>query len=53
MTLVPEGDPVIDKAESFCRIYARYRDALAADFTLLGENLSCALRNSQRLPLFL
>ena len=30
MTLVPEGDPVIDKAEGFSRIYARYRDALAA-----------------------
>ena len=30
MTLVPEGDPVIDKAEIFCRIYARYRDALVA-----------------------
>ena len=30
MTLVPEGDPVINKAESFSRIYARYRDALAA-----------------------
>ena len=30
MTLIPEGDPVIDKAESFSRIYARYRDALAA-----------------------
>ena len=30
MTLVPEGDPVIDKAEIFSRIYARYRDALAA-----------------------
>ncbi|MBE6695235.1 MAG: hypothetical protein E7587_02165 [Ruminococcaceae bacterium] len=31
MTLVPEGDPVIDKAEGFSRIYARYRDALAAE----------------------
>ena len=30
MTLIPEGDPVIDKAEKFCRIFARYRDALAA-----------------------
>lgn len=31
MTLVPEGDPVIDKAEGFSRIYARYRDALLAE----------------------
>ena len=31
MTLLPEGDPVIDKAEKFCRIYARYRDALSAE----------------------
>lgn len=30
MTLIPEGDPVINKAERFARIYARYRDALSA-----------------------
>ena len=30
MTLIPEGDPVIDKATEFCRIYARYREALTA-----------------------
>ena len=30
MTLIPEGDPVIDKATEFSRIYARYRDALSA-----------------------
>ena len=28
MTLTPEGDPVWDKAEKMCKIYAKYRDAL-------------------------
>jgi len=28
MTLVPEGDPVWDKADKMCRIYARYKAAL-------------------------
>ena len=28
ITLIPEGDPVIDKAETFARIYARYRGVL-------------------------
>lgn len=29
MVLVPEGDPVWDKARTQCKLYARYRDALA------------------------
>ena len=28
MTLVPEGDPVWDKATPMCKLYAKYRDAL-------------------------
>lgn len=31
MTLVPEGNPVWDKAGKMCEIYARYRDALDAE----------------------
>ncbi len=31
MTLVPEGNPVWDKAGNLCEIYARYRDALLAE----------------------
>ena len=29
MTLVPEGNPVWDKAEKMCRLYAKYKEALA------------------------
>lgn len=31
MTLVPEGNPVWDKAGKMCKVYARYRDALLAE----------------------
>jgi hypothetical protein len=30
MTLTPEGDPVWDKAEKMCKIYAKYRDAIVS-----------------------
>ena len=43
MTLIPEGDPVIDKAEAFCRIFARYRDALAAEGVPCGVLVQSSL----------
>lgn len=46
MTLQPEGDPVIDKAEGFSRIYARYRDALAAEGVPSGVLVQSSLGHS-------
>lgn len=50
MTLVPEGDPVIDKAEGFSRIYARYRDALAAAGVPSGVLVQSSLGHNNALP---
>lgn len=36
MVLMPEGNPVWKKAEEQCRIYARYRDALASQGVKTG-----------------
>ena len=37
MTLVPEGDPPVDKVSEYCRIYDMYRDRLA------GMGLECGI----------
>lgn len=51
MTLIPEGDPVIDKAENFSRIYARYREALSAAGVPSGILVQSSLGHGAALPL--
>ncbi len=43
MKLVPEGDPVIDKAAIFCEKYDKFRDRLARDGIECGILVQCSI----------
>ena len=43
MLLVPEGDPVWDKASKYAKQFARYRDALAKHGVVPGILIQCSL----------
>ena len=49
MTLVPEGDPVWDKAEPFCETYAKYRDALLAEGVPSGILVQASLGHGYKI----
>ena len=51
MTLVPEGDPVWDKAGPMCALYRRYREALAPYGIRTGVLVQASLGHSYEIKL--
>lgn len=49
MTLVPEGNPVWDKASKMCELYARYRDALEVYGVKCGVLIQASLGHGYKL----
>lgn len=49
MTLVPEETPVVDKVGPLCRLYRRYRSALAADGVSTGVLVQASLGHGYKL----
>lgn len=49
MTLVPEGNPVWDKVGALVPLYARYRDALAAEGVSCGILVQASLGHAYRI----